>query len=63
MFTATNTSTRLAAFSVALLMTVALHGRMLQTFDAVADNATMAQASQDRNVAVLEPVTVVGRRI
>ena len=26
-------------------------------------NATIAQASQDRNVAGLEPVTVVGRRI
>ncbi len=63
MFTATTTPSRLAAFSFALLMTVALHGMMLQTFDTVADNATMAQASQVHNVAVLESVTVVGRRI
>ena len=63
MFTSSNRTTRLASFTFAVLMAVVVNGSMLMTFDSVATEATLAQASQPRNVAVLETVTIVGRRI
>ena len=63
MFTATNNNTRLTAFTFAVLMTVVVHGSMLLTFYDAANDATLAQTTQNRNVAVLDTVTIVGRRI
>ena len=63
MFTATNNNTRLSAFTFAVLMTVVVHGSMLLTFHDAANDATLAQTTQTRNVAVLDTVTIVGRRI
>jgi hypothetical protein len=44
-------------------MAVVVNGSMLMKFDSVATEATLAQTSATRNVAVLETVTIVGRRI
>ncbi|QTN27080.1 hypothetical protein HZ993_17485 [Rhodoferax sp. AJA081-3] len=66
MFTATNNNTRLTAFTFAVLMTMIVHGSMLLTFHDAANDATLAQTTQTtqtRNVAVLDTVTIVGRRI
>nr|WP_295777696.1 hypothetical protein [Rhodoferax sp.] len=63
MFTSSNRTTRLASFTFAVLMAVAVNGSMLMKFDSVATEASIAQAAQPRNVAVLETVTIVGRRI
>ena len=63
MFTSSHRTTRLASFSFAFLMAVVVNGSMLMTFDGVATDATLAQATATRNVAVLETVTIVGRRI
>ena len=63
MFTATNNNTRLTAFTFAVLMTMIVHGSMLLTFHDAANDATLAQTTQVRNVAVLDTVTIVGRRI
>lgn len=63
MFTSSNRTTRLASFTFAVLMAVFVNGTMLMKFDSVASEASIAQATQPRNVAVLETVTIVGRRI
>ena len=63
MFTASNNTTRLAAFSFAVLMTVAVHGGMLLKFDSVAQEVAAANSTQPHHVAVLETVTIVGRRV
>lgn len=63
MFTTTTNNTRLTAFTFAVLMTVVVHGSMLLTFHDAANDATLAQTTQVRNVAVLDTVTIVGRRI
>lgn len=63
MFTASNTVTRLASFTFAVLMVIAVNGSMLMKFDSVATSASMAQSAKVRQVAVFETVTVVGRRI
>ena len=63
MFTSSNRTTRLASFTFAVLMAVAINGSMLMKFDSVATEATLAQTTQPHNVAVLETVTIVGRRI
>ena len=63
MFTATNRTTHFASFAFAVLMAVAVNGSMLMKFDSVATDAYLAQTSQARAVAVLETVTIVGRRI
>lgn len=63
MFTASNRTARLASFTFAVLMAVVVNGSMLMKFDSVTTEATMAQASATRNVALLETVTIVGRRI
>ena len=62
MFTASNNTTRLAAFSFAMLMAVVVNGGMLMKFDSVAQEVA-ADNTQPSNVAVLETVTVVGRRV
>ena len=63
MFTAANRTSRFVSFSFAVLMTVVVNGGMLMTFDKVAQYATVAQALKAQTVAVLETVTIVGRRI
>jgi hypothetical protein len=63
MFTASNTATRLASLGFAVLMVIAVHGSMLTKFNSVATTASASQGAQARTVAVLETVTVVGRRI
>ncbi len=62
MFTASNTATRLASFTFAVLMVMAFNGSMLVTFDNVATSTSAAQSAKVRQVAVLETVTIVGRR-
>jgi hypothetical protein len=62
MFTASNSTTRFASFTFAVLMAVAINGSMLMKFDSVATAATVAQSAQASNVAVLETVTIVGHR-
>ena len=63
MFTSLNRTTRLASFSFAVLMAVAVNGSMMMKFNSVATEASLAQANATRNVAVLETVTIVGHRI
>ena len=63
MFTSSNRTTRLASFTFAVLMAVFVNGTMLMKFDSIGSEASIAQATQPRNVAVLETVTIVGRRI
>ncbi len=63
MFTASNSVSRLVGFTFAVLMTVVVNGVMLMTFDSVESTTTVAQGSQPPNVAVLETVTIIGRRI
>jgi len=63
MFTASNNTTRFASFTFAVLMAVAINGSMLMKFDSVATSASVAQSAEVRQVAVLETVTIVGRRI
>ena len=62
MFTSSNRTMRLASVSFAVLMAVIVNGSMLMKFDSVAKRADLAQATQARSVAVLETVTIVGRR-
>ena len=63
MFTASNNTTRLAAFSFAVLMAVVVNGGVLLKFDSVAQEMAAANSAPTHNVAVLETVTVVGRRV
>jgi len=51
---------RIAALMVAVLMTLAVQGGMLWGFHAVDQDGDRAQTS---SVAVLETVTIVGRRV
>lgn len=62
MFTESNNTTRLAAFSFAMLMAVVVNGGVLMTFDSAAQDVATANRSQPSNVAVLETVTIVARR-
>lgn len=62
MFTASNRTSRLVCFSFAVLMAVFVNGSVLMTFDGVSQEETLAQSLQVRTVAVLETVTIVGRR-
>jgi hypothetical protein len=62
MFTASNRTARFASFSFAVLMVVVVNGSMLKNFDNVAQKASLAQNTQTLNVAVLDTVTIVGRR-
>ena len=63
MFTASNNTTRLAAFSFAVLMAVVVNGGVLLKFDSVAQEVAGANAKPLSNMAVLETVTLVGRRV
>jgi hypothetical protein len=51
---------RMAALMVAVLMTLTVQGGMLWGFNAASQDTEEAQSS---NVAVLETVTIVGRRV
>lgn len=61
-FTASNRTTRLASFSFAIAMAVAVNGSMLMKFDSLATAASLAQSAQASKVAVLDTVTIVGHR-
>ena len=63
MFTASNRTSRLASFTFAVFMVVAINGSILMKFDSVATSASLAQNAQPSNLAVLETVTIVGHRI
>ncbi len=63
MFTSSNQTSRLAGFIFAVVMAVAVNSSVLMTFDSVATDATLAQSTPAHTVAVLETVTIVGRRI
>lgn len=63
MFKASDNTTRLAGLTFAVLMAIAIHGSMLMKFDSVATSASLAQSAKVPQVAVLETVTIVGRRI
>lgn len=63
MFAASNRTARFTSFTFAVLMAVAVNGSMLMKFDSVAADASFAQTSQARNVAVLDTVTIIGHRI
>ena len=62
MFTPSNNTTRLAAFSFAVLMAVVVNGGVVLKFDSVTHEVAAA-ATKPSNVAVLETVTIVGRRV
>lgn len=51
---------RMAAFMVAVLMTLTVQGGMLWGFYAVGQDTDVASAN---NLAVLETVTIVGHRV
>ena len=51
---------RMAAFMVAVLMTLTVQGGMLWGFYAVGQDTDVASAN---NLAVLETVTIVGNRV
>ncbi len=63
MFTASNSTTRFAGFTFAVLMALAINGSMLLTFESVATPASLAQSANAGHVAVLDTVTIVGQRI
>lgn len=63
MFTATNRTARFAGITFAVFMAVVVNGSMLMHFDSVATEAALALSPQPANVAVLETVTITGRRI
>ena len=62
MFTTANRTTRTACLSFAILTAIAINGAMLLTFDGVATDAFTAQCINSGNVAILDTVTIVGRR-
>ncbi len=51
---------RIAALMVAVLMTLTVQGGMLWGFNAAGQDA---DADQISNIAVLETVTIIGRRV
>ena len=59
----TKTSTHIAAFVIAAIMTVATQGTMLWQFDRMAQHDTLALASQASAFIVkLDTVTITARR-
>ena len=59
----TTYTTRFAALSVAVLMSVAINGAMLAGFDSVAQAGAVANSGQTPTVVTLETVTTVARRV
>ncbi len=57
----TSRTTTIAAFVTAFVLSIALNGGMLMKFDAVSQDATMAQHNA-ANTVQLSTVTVVGKR-
>ncbi len=62
MFATSTTTKRLASLAFAAAMMVAVNGGMLLMFDSVAKETASVNNAQPANVAVLETVTVIGRR-
>lgn len=59
----TTYTTRFAALSVAVLMSVGVNGAVLSGFDAVAQASVVAISGQTPSVVTLETVTIVARRV
>ncbi len=59
----TTYTTRFAALSVAVLISVAVNGAVLSGFDSVAHAAVVANSGQTPTVVTLETVTIVARRV
>ena len=59
----TTYTTRFAALSVAVLISVAINGAVLSGFDAVAQAGIVANSGQTPTLVTLETVTVVARRV
>ena len=62
MFATSITTKRLASLAFAMAMVVAVNGGMLLMFDSVAQEVASVSSAQPANVAVLETVTIIGRR-
>lgn len=63
MTAATYRTSRMIGFTFAVLMATIINGSVLVGFDHVATKAAAAQSAENRNVAVLDTVTIVGHRI
>jgi len=55
-------TTRFVGFIIAVMMTAAIHGAMLLTFDAVAQEGAVASGSQTPTVVMLDAVNIVAHR-
>jgi len=55
-------TTRFVGLIVAVMMTVAIHGAMLLTFDAVAQKGAVGSGSQTPTVVMLDAVKIVAHR-
>lgn len=63
MFATSNTTKRLASLAFAVGMMVAVNGGMLLMFDSASQKMASVNSVQPSNVAVLETVTIIGRRV
>ena len=63
MFATSITTQRLASLAVAMAMVVAVNGGMLLMFDSASQNMASVNSAQPANLAVLETVTIIGRRV
>ena len=57
-----NITQRLASMAFAMAMVVAVNGGVLLMFGSVAKDMASVNSAQPANVAVLETVTIIGRR-
>jgi hypothetical protein len=62
MFATSTTTKSLVSLAFAIGMMVAVNGGMLLMFDSVAQETASVNSAQPANVAVLETVTIIGRR-
>ena len=62
MLATSHTTQRLASLAFAMAMVVAVNGGMVLMFDSVAKDIASVNSAQPANVAVLETVTIIGRR-
>lgn len=58
----TKTTTHIAAFVVAVVMTVATQGTLLWQFDSLARQTPWAHSDQSPTVVTLQTVTITARR-
>ena len=62
MFVTSITTQRLASLAFAVGMMVAVNGGMLLMFDSASKDVASVSSAQPSNMAVLETVTIIGRR-